>query len=173
MNIWIVTEYCSQGDLVKYLRSQGNAVVGSAEQLRFSLQVCAAMRFLEAQRIVHRDLAARNVLLDDEAHCKLSDFGLARRLRRDGTIVPAGDGFLTVDEETYKFPVKWTAPEAIRTAVYTSKSDVWYVLCTISTSCFTSCFFYSLHFKLMTMRCSAILYYLFLFLLFAHALCSL
>ena len=32
---------------------------------------------------MHRDLAARNVLVGDNKVCKISDFGLARRLEKD------------------------------------------------------------------------------------------
>ena len=43
---------------------------------------------------------------------KVGDFGLAR----------VGDEF--IDAES-KFPIKWTAPEAIKTKRFDTKSDVW------------------------------------------------
>ncbi|KAG7250538.1 hypothetical protein CRUP_026717 [Coryphaenoides rupestris] len=76
------------------------------------------MAFLELQNYIHRDLAARNVLVGENNICKVADFGLARM-------------FMTDNQEFYmaregsKFPVKWTAPEAIDDGKYTIKSDVW------------------------------------------------
>lgn len=64
------------------------------------------MCYLESKRIVHRDLAARNVLLDENMTAKISDFGLAKRLNSPGPESSAG-----------KFPIKWTAPEALRNSV--------------------------------------------------------
>ena len=64
---------------------------------------CAAMAYLESKRVVHRDLAARNVLLSEDGVAKVSDFGLARSESRN--------------QEGGKFPIKWTAPEALKYSV--------------------------------------------------------
>jgi c-src tyrosine kinase len=71
------------------------------------------MLYMEKMQLVHRDLAARNILLDSNFTAKISDFGLAQR----------------ADQRTQdgrgKFPIKWTAPEALRNNMFTNKSDVW------------------------------------------------
>lgn len=59
-----------------------------------------------------RDLAARNILLSEDCVAKVADFGLAKD-SQEGLI---DDG---------KLPIKWTAPEALKQKVSTSKSDVW------------------------------------------------
>ena len=35
-------------------------------------------------QIIHRDLAARNVLIGEDERCKVTDFGLARDVRKEG-----------------------------------------------------------------------------------------
>lgn len=40
-------------------------------------QVAQVMGYFSEKKIVHRDLAARNILLVNEKHIKLSDFGLS------------------------------------------------------------------------------------------------
>lgn len=59
--------------------------------------------YLEKKHFVHRDLAARNVLVGEGNVCKVGDFGLTR-VMDSGKYTP---------ENLSKFPVRWTAPEAM------------------------------------------------------------
>ena len=46
---------------------------------------------------------------------KIADFGLLRH---------TSDGEIYQVKTSKKLPIKWTAPEALRSGIYTSKSDV-------------------------------------------------
>lgn len=107
----IVMEHVACGSLLEYLRSRGRNVIRSEDQLRFAMDCCSGMAYLESMHIVHRDLAARNVLIDNEGHAKISDFGLASATEEK--------------KKGGKIPIKWTAPEALRDNLFTTKSDVW------------------------------------------------
>ncbi|KAK7116138.1 tyrosine-protein kinase CSK-like isoform X2 [Littorina saxatilis] len=109
--IYLVTEFMGKGNLVEYLRSRGRSVITKKDQINFATDTCAAMEYLESKSLVHRDLAARNVLVHDDGKAKVSDFGLAK--------------FGDFSQTGMKFPIKWTAPEALRENKFTSKSDMW------------------------------------------------
>ncbi|KAG1946301.1 megakaryocyte-associated tyrosine-protein kinase isoform X2 [Pimephales promelas] len=107
----IVTELMTKGNLVNFLRSRGRFAVSVCQLLRFALDVCEGMEHLECKKLLHRDLAGRNILVSEDTIAKISDFGLAK--------------VSSTTTDNSKLPVKWTAPEALRSQKFSTQSDVW------------------------------------------------
>ncbi|KAM3852024.1 tyrosine-protein kinase FRK isoform 1-T1 [Vipera latastei] len=116
--IYIVTELMRHGSLLEYLQNDAGSRIHLPEQVDMAAQVAYGMAYLESQNYIHRDLAARNVLVGDHNVYKVADFGLARVFKVEN------ENVYEAKHET-KLPVKWTAPEAIRSNRFSIKSDVW------------------------------------------------
>ena len=112
--IYIVTELMEQGSLLQYLKGNGRSLK-LPQLLDIGAQVAAGMAYLEEKNYVHRDLGARNILVSENLTCKVKGFSMVRVLSE--SIYEAHTGS--------KFPIRWTAPEALLYNSFTVKSDVW------------------------------------------------
>ncbi|XP_037537498.1 tyrosine-protein kinase Lyn isoform X1 [Nematolebias whitei] len=113
--IYIITEFMANGSLLDFLKSDPGCKLQLPKLIDFSAQIAEGMAYIERKNYIHRDLRAANVLVSESMLCKIADFGLARVIEDDE--YSARDGA--------KFPIKWTAPEAINYGTFTIKSDMW------------------------------------------------
>ncbi|XP_035264669.1 tyrosine-protein kinase Blk [Anguilla anguilla] len=112
--IFIVTEFMENGSLLDFLKTEEGNGLMLPKLLDMSAQIAEGMAYIEQNNCIHRDLRAANVLVSETLHCKVADFGLARLIDSEYTA-----------HEGAKFPIKWTAPEAINFGTFSIKSDVW------------------------------------------------
>ncbi|CAK7332871.1 unnamed protein product [Dovyalis caffra] len=77
-HLWLVLEYCVGGDLMTLLRQDSQLPEDSIHDLAHD--VVRALQFLHSKGIIYCDLKPSNILLDENGHTKLCDFGLARKL---------------------------------------------------------------------------------------------
>ncbi|KAJ7988992.1 hypothetical protein DPEC_G00314930 [Dallia pectoralis] len=113
--IYIVTEFMENGALVDFLKTPEGSNIPINTLIDMASQVAEGMAYIEVKNYIHRDLRAANILVSDDLVCKIADFGLARLIE---------DNEYTAREGA-KFPIKWTAPEAINFGTFSIKSDVW------------------------------------------------
>ncbi|XP_067002399.1 tyrosine-protein kinase hopscotch [Anabrus simplex] len=111
----LVMEFVQHGSLQSYLKIH-RETLEQQHLLKFALDVARGMEYLGQQNIVHRDLAARNILVANEHHVKISDFGLAQFMGNNGYYI------LKTSRE---LPIKWYAPESLRDGKFSPCSDVW------------------------------------------------
>ncbi|EAT38082.1 AAEL009991-PB [Aedes aegypti] len=119
--LWFVLELCTGGsvtDLVQGLRNRGSRLTNN--QIAYILrETVHALVFLHENHCMHRDIKGHNILLTENGHVKLVDFGvsshLAATMARRNTSV--GTPY-------------WMAPEVIACEQqldqsYDSRCDVW------------------------------------------------
>ncbi|XP_013874940.1 tyrosine-protein kinase Blk [Austrofundulus limnaeus] len=112
--ILIVTEFMVNGCLLEFLKTEEGQKLKMNKLIDMAAQIAEGMAYIEKKNYIHRDLRAANILVNETLHCKIADFGLARIIETEYTA-----------QEGAKFPIKWTAPEAINYGTFSIKSDVW------------------------------------------------
>ncbi|MCJ8331439.1 MAG: serine/threonine protein kinase, partial [Lentisphaeria bacterium] len=85
--------------LSDYLREED---VSRRVAMRIAIEVCKALRYAHNHDVIHRDIKTRNILINEDGHALLSDFGLVRIEHSE----------LTLDGEIMGTPI-YLAPEQI------------------------------------------------------------
>ncbi|MCQ2817184.1 MAG: protein kinase, partial [archaeon] len=74
--LFLILEYCPKGDLSKHLKYEKKF---PEDRARFYLcEILLALEDLHRRGIIFRDLKPDNVVLDNDGHAKLTDFGLSK-----------------------------------------------------------------------------------------------
>lgn len=82
--LYLVQEFCRGGELFRRMEVERMML---EEHARFYLcQIVCALEYLHSIDIVYRDLKTENVMLDDDGHVKLIDFGLSKLGMNDGVL---------------------------------------------------------------------------------------
>lgn len=109
----VITEYLSEGSLRAYLHKLERKCLPLQKLIAIALDIARGMEYIHSQGVIHRDLKPENVLIDQDFHLKVADFGIAC----EETYCDS----LADDPGTYR----WMAPEMIKHKSYGRKVDVY------------------------------------------------
>ena len=109
--IYIISEYCSGGELFDYIVSKRKLY--EVEACRIYQQLISGLEYLHKQRICHRDLKPENLLFDSKHILKIADFGLSNDYHKGKLSTPCGSPC-------------YAAPEMVTGKKYSGSSvDIW------------------------------------------------
>lgn len=93
--MYLVMEYLPGGDLLSLMIRNGTF---TEDLVKFYLaEIAVALHALHSMGFVHRDIKPENIVLDRFGHLKLTDFGSAAKIGREGQVV----GFTPVGTPDY------------------------------------------------------------------------
>lgn len=161
--LFFVMSLCASGDLfqvIQQFRERPSPVLGAATPVPswldeplpsgipgrlvqfYIAQAVEGLKYLHTKlRVVHRDLKPENVLLDDEGHCKIADFGSARSLSDEEAGGPpeAGSGQVRVpsppqskhalDSTEFCGTAEYVSPEVLADQPAYGPADLWALGC--------------------------------------------
>lgn len=110
--LYFVMDFLNGGELFYHLRRELRFTEDRSKF--YAAEMLLAIECLHSNGIIYRDLKPENVLLDNEGHLKLTDFGLSK-IRG------------SQDEVTHTFcgTAEYIAPETIRGEGYSKEVDFW------------------------------------------------
>ncbi|XP_061133778.1 AP2-associated protein kinase 1-like isoform X5 [Syngnathus typhle] len=140
-DVWevlILMDFCRGGQVVNLMNQRLQTGFTEAEVLQIFCDTCEAVARLHQCKtpIIHRDLKVENILLHDQGHYVLCDFGSATNHFQD----PQTEGVPVVEEEIKKYTtLSYRAPEMVNLyggKVITTKADIWAMGCLLYKLCY-------------------------------------
>ncbi|XP_013867574.1 AP2-associated protein kinase 1 isoform X2 [Austrofundulus limnaeus] len=140
-DVWevlILMDFCRGGQVVNLMNQRLQTGFSEAEVLQIFCDTCEAVARLHQCKtpIIHRDLKVENILLHDQGHYVLCDFGSATNRFQN----PQAEGVAVVEEEIKKYTtLSYRAPEMVNLygeKVITTKADIWALGCLLYKLCF-------------------------------------
>lgn len=108
---YIVMELLRGPDLKQVIRSRGP--LPAVESIDYALQILAALGAAHRRDVIHRDVKPQNVMVADDGHLKVTDFGIAR----------AGDESGMTEAGSVIGTAQYLSPEQARGEDVTAASD--------------------------------------------------
>lgn len=132
--LYVVTEYCSGGELFSFLTQQRFGVLQESLAKKLVKQVTSAVSYMHENGIIHRDIKLENILLlrnedeEDGITLKIIDFGLAKatgymlsKHNLENQRVESVKG----RAKTFFGTLGYLAPEMFLKKTYNHSVDVW------------------------------------------------
>lgn len=83
--------------------------------VRVVLQILDALKYTHGQGVIHKDIKPQNILVDEQGHATLTDFGIAENRATQETI----------DAVQNEFSIFYMSPEQARAGVVDQRSDLY------------------------------------------------
>ena len=127
--IFIITEYMKNKNLKIFIDSnKGN--IALKKKLQFIFEISLAIEYMHSNnnKILHRDIKSSNILLDDDLHCKLCDFGMSKFYNNNNknlSYQESNNNLNTNYQTNSQSTLFWMSPEYLCDGITNEKSDIY------------------------------------------------
>ncbi|KAF1799726.1 kinase-like domain-containing protein [Mucor lusitanicus] len=128
-SLYFVLDLAKNGELYTYIR---RLAPFDGETTKFyAAEILLSIEHIHSRGVIHRDIKPENILLDDNLHIKVTDFGSAKIITENENAA-AGDGENTsASARSFVGTAEYVSPELLRSDAVSKEADLWAFGCVI------------------------------------------
>ena len=119
---YIVMEFVDGLPLADLIPESGMPI---AQAQRYAAQIAGALAYAHQHGTIHGDLKGSNIVVTPEGNIKLLDFGLGRRIPRNGMAEVSSSNLALAESGVTAGTLPYLAPEVLRGGATSAQSDAW------------------------------------------------
>ncbi|MDP2437474.1 MAG: PDK1 family serine/threonine-protein kinase [archaeon] len=120
-SLYFLLEYCANGELFDLIKKYGRFSENVAKF--YTAEILEALEHIHSHGIVHRDMKPENILLDQNWHIKITDFGTAKEI--GATVRPE------LVRSSFVGTSHYLSPEILNEDKVSTSSDIWALGCIV------------------------------------------
>jgi len=124
-NYYLLTDYFSAGDI--YAQVDRTGKMSSGQVQHFIAELIIAVEHVHSRKVIHRDVNPTNILVDQDGHIALADFGISRSFGEKPAGPNVQNGLNPFFTSTECGTPAYNSPEVAWGQVYSFEADLWAV----------------------------------------------
>lgn len=124
-SLYFVLDFAKNGELLDFIKK--NSSFDEASTKFYAAEILLAIEYLHNLNIIHRDIKPENILMDENMHIKLTDFGTAKMLDEE----KSEDGQPAERANSFVGTAEYVSPELLKEKSACKASDLWALGCII------------------------------------------
>ncbi|GER28909.1 3-phosphoinositide-dependent protein kinase [Striga asiatica] len=127
-SLYMALESCEGGELFDQITRKGRL---SEDEARFyAAEIVDALEYIHSMGLIHRDIKPENLLLSEDGHIKIADFGSVKPMK-DSQITVLPNAASDDKACTFVGTAAYVPPEVLNSSPATFGNDLWALGCTL------------------------------------------
>ncbi|GAN09504.1 3-phosphoinositide-dependent protein kinase 1-like isoform X3 [Mucor ambiguus] len=128
-SLYFVLDLAKNGELYTYIRRLAPFDLDTTKF--YAAEILLSIEHIHSRGVIHRDIKPENILLDDNLHIKVTDFGSAKIINENENATTGDGENSSTAARSFVGTAEYVSPELLRSDAVSKEADLWAFGCVI------------------------------------------